>query len=200
MEEDKIDRSKEYEILGRILVNFENVIEALRFGIFKQMLSLGLDSNEGERPINILLAKLDAYQICEKFRSLHIEIFGKDHLSTYQINILSDCVGQLIEIRNLLLHSTWFIGYSEFSGSEEEVSRGFNDRYGKGGLIRKRIYFSREELTKLNDYMKMLLEFILELEFNDEGKKVIVSKKIDEEDLSKALSFLKVYQSNIEII
>jgi len=200
MEEDKIDRSKEYEILGRILVNFEKVINALRLKIYEQMLYLGLDEEKGQRPIDILLAKLDACQLCEKFRAISIEIFGIDSLSTKQVKILSDCMKELIEIRNLLLHSTWFIGYSEFSGSEEEISRGFNDRYGKKGLIRNRIYFSEEELKKINESMDILIDFILKLRVDNNEKDIATNEEPYEENLRKILLSLKKYKSTIEII
>lgn len=200
MEEDRIDRSKEYEILGRILVNFEKLSYAIRSKIFEQMCFLGLDFYRGQSPLNILLAKIDISQLSEKFRSLHTEIFKKEHLLTNQINLFSNCMVQLIKIRNLLLHATWFIGFSEFSGSEEDISRGFNDRYGKGGLSTRRIYFSREKLVKIDDCIKILIKFLQGFEIDSEKNEFFIHEKLSEEDLKEIFSFLIRFHKNIDTI
>jgi len=197
MEKDRINRSKEYEILGRILVDFEKLNEALRIKIHDQMYSLGLDFDKGQRPLNILLAKIELSQLSEKFRALYREIFEKEHFLTEQIDLFYVCMKDLGEIRNLLLHATWFMGYNEFSGSEEDISRGFNDRYGKEGLVRKRIYFSEEELTKIDSSIKILIKFLMGFQILPE-KEISIYEKVSKEELNDVCLFFKKYKKNID--
>ncbi len=187
----KKDRSKEYEILGRILVDFETLISQIKWKLCEQMMYLGLDYlDKGQRPFDIILSKMSADQSIEKFRSIHTELFSQEHELTSKVEIFTKCVGKLIEIRNLFIHAEWYIGYSEFTGTEEPTSRGFNDRYGKNGLRRYRIYFNLTTFRRIDKCIKQLTTFISGIEIMTDKIQVSnESKRISETKLKEIFSF-----------
>jgi len=194
------NRSKEYEVLGRILVNFETLTDIIKLKIHTQMYYLGLDWDKGQSPMDILLAKMDVDQLYEKFRSLHVEIFTKDHILTNKVNLFSKCMKKLVEIRNMIIHATWFIGYRESTGTEMYFSRGFNDRYGKDGLSRKRVHLYVTNFKKLEGHINELIEFLRGFDIVFDEKKIVESKKISETKLNEIHSFFEKFIKSAKLV
>jgi len=197
------NRSKEYEILGRIFVNFEILTDQIKWKIHEQMYYLGLDFDEGQTSMNILLAKMDVNEIIEKFRSNHTEIFTKEHFITEKINLFTKCMKTLIEVRNTITHATWLIGYSEFTGTELPTSRGFNYRYGKRGLKTVITELEISKFERLNECIVDLINFIGGIHLSSEKKEIILSedsKNISEEKLNQINSYFSTFKESSTVL
>jgi hypothetical protein len=197
---DEINRDEEYKILGKILVDFEKIIDYLRFKIHTKMYSLGLNGDIGQTAMDILLANMSAYQTVQKFRSLHIEIFSDKHFLTKRINLFTKCMLDLIEIRNKLIHATWLIGYDPLSGSEERISRGFSDWYGKKGFIRKRIPLNISLFNQLDKQIELLFNFMNSFDIIEKEKKIKLREDVNEEVFTEIYSFLQKFKAKMETV
>jgi hypothetical protein len=196
----KRNRTQEYELLGKTLVLFETVIDEIRWKIQCQFYCLGLEnSNKGETGINILLAKVDANQLLEKFRSIHTVVFTKNHVMTKKIDLFYNCVKQLIELRNIIIHATWIIGYDEKYGTEPYFSRGFNDRYDKNGLKRKVMRFQITNFKKIDNYINELIKFLRGFEILEDKPRIEITEEVSEEKLHQILSFFKKCHDKMEV-
>ncbi len=194
------DRLKEYEAIGRIVVDFETLTGQIKWKLCEQIMYLGLDFEKGHNPIYILLAKMGMDELNQKFHSIFKELFPNSELSS-KIEIFSKCVTKLSEIRNLYVHAEWFIGYSEITGTEMDISRGFNDRYGKSGLKRYRILFDSQTFKDLDFNIKHLIRFIEGIELlENEFSVTEESKKISIDDLRRILSFLNELIKKCDVV
>jgi hypothetical protein len=190
----KLNRDKEYELLGRMNVYFENLIFGFKNQLLYYFFFLGLSEKaNGQDSMSILLSKMDASQIVLKFYAIHVELFGLNNIWTKKFELLTNSTIQLIELRNQIQHASWHIGYSEYSGSEEKISRGFNDRYGKKGLMRHKIYLINEDFEKINKDILFLVKFISNIAICDGEIIVHESVKIKELDFKKINNNFKIF-------
>lgn len=196
----KRNRKKEYELLGKFMVNFENLTDEIRHHIQMQMVYLKIDLTDPkiQSSVDILLANTSVDRLNEKFRSMHIIIFSNNHPSTDMITLFCKCMKDLIELRNLIIHATWHIGYVENTGTEMYFSRGFNDRCSKQGLTRKVIYFQATTFKKMIRSIEDLTKFMRDYDLLTDEQNIKISESIKKDRLNEICAFFKEYHKKMK--
>ena len=142
--QEKLDRqtAELYQAVGEFTVNFEHVTYTMQQGVISLMQLSGLKSYQvGE----ILLAELTAHPLKSMLQALLAELLV---LSTDDRKICDNLFARtqkLIEQRNNIIHSTWFVGWAHADDTEFSDALGQKLSRGKTGAKAKTFTYKAEE-------------------------------------------------------
>lgn len=119
-----------YQAIGKCSVKFEHVTFAMQQAIIFMLHKGGLNN---QRLANVLLADLTAYPLKSIFQAMVPE---SSQLSTTEQAICDKIFARtqkLIERRNDIIHSTWFVGWASSSDTDFSEVTGTKQARGKRG-------------------------------------------------------------------
>jgi hypothetical protein len=123
-----------YKSIGKCSVKFEHVTLAMQAAITLLLQKGGL---RNQRLANVLLADLTAYPLTSIFQAM---ISESNQLSAEE-KIISNKIftrtKKLIERRNDIIHSNWFVGWAGPDDTDFSEASGMRSTRGKRGVIFK---------------------------------------------------------------
>lgn len=136
-----------YAPLGRFIVNFENVCDAMRITCISIFNRHGLQKSE---LAELTFAGLTASPLLDIYISLISEAFTFNKKQMVELNRIKERTQKLITIRNKTIHSTWVL--FDFADIENGIPEGLlvSNRRKKQGLERHIISLSKDQLDIIN--------------------------------------------------
>ncbi|MEH2085711.1 hypothetical protein [Nostoc sp.] len=138
-----------YSAIGEFIVEFEHICFAIQTSSIFILQKLGLKNQDVAR---LFVNKLTAGQLKDKFKDLVFlsKIFDTEELEMIK-NIL-DRFQNLIERRNEIIHSTWFIGYPNSETNDYTTADNIKLYKEKDGFVAKAF------TNKVSDFRKLTQE------------------------------------------
>jgi hypothetical protein len=149
-----------FAALGRFVVGFELVCRHATTVITMALSKAGL---RDQQYANILLADLTADPIKKTMIAVvahAIQPIGKD---AKVLQAIAKQFQQLIEARNELLHSTWYVGWANDSQSEFDVANAVKLKKSKDGVVVKKLDYKIEDFDRHTTEAEMLSKIIVRL-------------------------------------
>lgn len=134
--------------IGRFSVRFEHVCFALRQGITFLLHKGGL---RNQQLAHIVLAELTAAPLKSILQAMIAEVADLDETDRLISNKIFIRVQNLIEKRNDVIHSTWFVGWASSEDSEFSQADGHKLSRGKAGAGVKGFKFTAQDFMALSE-------------------------------------------------
>ncbi len=154
------DTDKLYRAIGEFLVKFESVCDAIQRCIMGLLQQGGL---RDQRVSQILLAGMTA----EPLRTLYASLVAQTQTLTEDDRIISSNAvsrfQKLIEERNDIVHSTWFIGYGNEDTVDFSQAHGLKFHKNKNGLAIKSFGRKAEDFQVLSEEAQSLFDIFIRL-------------------------------------
>ena len=140
--------SHRYKKFGRFVVEFEQICEKIKNCIRACFELRGLSTDiTGQYIMNIMFVGMTANPLAEKFRAIFFEIYGETE--SYKIvDKLTKVFISIYEIRNLVVHGTWFVRW--------DADRGFKNKQGAKGLTYNWMTITDEDFQELNSIIEIV--------------------------------------------
>ena len=149
----KRDTDELYRAIGEFLVKFEHVSFEIQRGLMFLLEGVGL---RDQRVSQILLSGMTA----EPLRTLYVSLIAHTHtLTKIERKIIDNAVTRfqkLIEERNDMVHSTWFIGYGNEQTVDFSEARGHKFHKNKNGWAMKSFGKKAEDFRILSQEAESL--------------------------------------------
>lgn len=149
-----------YASLGKCLVKFELVCHNMRAAIIFILDDYGL---KNQQVANIMLAGHTA----EPLRSILLSLIGETvSLNKNEKEIIKNIfarIQQLIGSRNDIVHSMWFIGWSNDTMIDFSEASGYKLHKNKDGSVTKIFKYTKEDFEKLSKEAEILSQLVLRL-------------------------------------
>lgn len=146
--------------IGKFLVNFELVCFNMRTAIISILYDSGL---KNQQLANIMLARHTAEPLRSILRSLIGETVQLNENEKEIIKNIFARIQKLIESRNNIVHSTWFIGWSNKTMIDFSEASGFKLHRNKDGEDTKTFKYKKEDFKKLSKEAEILYKLVLRL-------------------------------------
>jgi hypothetical protein len=131
-----------YESIGRCAVKFEHVCFAMHQGI---TLLLGQHGLQSQRLAQVLLADSTAYPLKSILQAMIAEIVSLPPNDKSICDKIFARVQKLIQRRNDIIHSTWFVGWASSEDTDFSAASGHKWTRGKQGAdIKSATYTSAD--------------------------------------------------------
>lgn len=131
-----------YEAIGKCVVNFEHVCFTMHEGI---TLLLCWDGLRTQRLARVLLADLTAYPLKSILQAMIAELAPLPPEEKVICDTIFSRVQKLIERRNDIIHSTWFVGWAHPEDTDFSTVDGHKWARGKKGAEFKPFMHTRED-------------------------------------------------------
>ncbi|MBU0589927.1 MAG: hypothetical protein KJ852_12990 [Gammaproteobacteria bacterium] len=131
-----------YDAIGKCSVKFEHVCFGMHQGI---TLLLGMNGLRNQRLARVLLAELTAYPLKSILQAMIAEIVSLPPDEKSISDKIFVRVQKLIERRNEIIHSTWFVGWAHPDDTDFSRVSGHKWARGKQGADRKSANYTRED-------------------------------------------------------
>ena len=149
-----------YASIGKFVVKFEQVCHAMRITIILILDGSGL---KNQQLTNIMLADHTA----EPLRSILLSLIGETvPLNKNEKEIIKNIfarIQQLIGSRNDIVHSMWFIGWSNDTMIDFSEAPGYKLHKNKDGEATKTFKYKKEDFEKLSKEAEILSELVFRL-------------------------------------
>ena len=146
-----------YREIGRFTVKFEHISFAMQMGI-QQI--LGRSGLANQQLAHIILAEQTAYPLKSMLQAMIAETGNLDKTDLIIADKIFKQLGVLIEKRNNIIHSTWFVGWaSEEDTNFSEVDSRKLSR-GKTGAGIKKFDYTASDFTLLSDECEVITKMI----------------------------------------
>jgi len=119
-----------YQAIGKCSVKFEHVTLAMQQAIIFLLHKGGL---KNQRLANVLLADLTAYPLKSIFQAMVPESSQLSREEQVICDKIFTRTQKLIEQRNDIIHSTWFVGWASSSDTDFSEVTGMKQARGKRG-------------------------------------------------------------------
>lgn len=150
-----------YAALGRFVVGFELVCRHATTAITIALSKAGLHD---QHYANILLADLTADPIKKTMIAVAahaIQPVGKD---AEILQAIGRQFQRLIEARNQLLHSTWYVGWANDSQSEFDVANAVKLKKSKDGVVINALDYKVEDFDRHTTDAELLCNILVRLQ------------------------------------
>ena len=128
-----------YEAIGRCAVKFEHVCFSMHQGI---TLLLSVNGLQNQRLSQVLLADLTAYPLKSILQALIAEIVSLPPPDKSICDKIFIRIQKLIERRNDIVHSTWFVGWASSEDTDFSMVNGHKWARGKQGADLKQATYA----------------------------------------------------------
>jgi hypothetical protein len=135
-----------YQEIGKFAVQFEMLTHAFQMGIQQILSKSGLANSN---LTNIILADQTAYPLKSMLQAMLAEVGNFDDSDRVISNAIFKEAGELIEKRNDIIHSTWFVGWASETDTEFGTTDSVKYTKGKLGAGIKSFTFSASEFSQL---------------------------------------------------
>jgi hypothetical protein len=144
---EKFDRQTEeqYSALGRCVVHFELLVNAMRVGIVTILEQNGL---RNQQLTNILLANITAAPLKQVLQAIVGQVVRLNSTERGICDRIFERVEALTKRRNEIVHGTWFIGWVGVEDVDFSVARGHKLTRGKTGASVKSLDCSASDLRR----------------------------------------------------
>ena len=149
-----------YASIGKFLVNFELVCFYIRKAIIIILYDSGL---KNQQLANIMLAGYTTEPLKSILHSLIGEAVQLNENEKKIIKNIFARIQKLIESRNNIVHSTWFIGWSNKTMIDFSEASGYKLHKDKGGVATKTFKYKKEDFKKLSKEAEILSKIVLRL-------------------------------------
>lgn len=146
-----------YQEIGRFAVNFEHVSFAMQFGIRTLLQKSGL---KNQQLANIMLADQTAYPLKTMLQVMVVEACNLDKPDLLIANKIFKRVSDLIETRNNVIHSTWFVGWSGVEDTDFSEVDGHKLSKNKGGASVKGFAYKATDFRRLSDECELVTKML----------------------------------------
>lgn len=146
--------------IGKFLVNFELVCFNMRTAIIFILYDSGL---KNQQLANIMLAGHTAEPLRSILRSLIGETVQLNENEKEIIKNIFARIQKLIESRNNIVHSTWFIGWGNETMRDFSEASGYKLHRDKDGEATKTFKYKKEDFKKLSKEAEILSKLVLRL-------------------------------------
>lgn len=167
----KIDLTEKYALIGRFVVNFENIVQEIRFTLSAIFQIQGLKTWDISKVV-FSQKQFTADPLISCLESICYQILKDDADSKELLKSISEFKKRFIkqvEMRNDLLHSTFYLGESENIVSSDIIPE--NEFYvtkhtaKKEGAVLKIVAETTDDIKKHLDDLDALYEEIFKLKF-----------------------------------
>jgi len=172
-----------YASLGKFVVKFEQICYSMRTSIIFILDDSGL---KNQQLANIMLADHTAEPLRSILRSLIGETVPLNKNEKEIIKNIFARIKQLIESRNNIAHSAWFIGWSNDTMIDFSEATGYKLHKDKDGSATKIFKYKKEDFEKLSKEAEILSELVFRLHACILGK-FSIEKNFDFDKNSKAI-------------
>ena len=156
--------AKQYEQIGRFVVEFEKACAALRYGI---IFSLQRDGLRTQRLAQILTDNIFMTEtpLIESHDAVMTELgFRKDPIQKEVMDQVSNEFRALMSERNRIVHGHWFIGYAGADDHDFSKIGGLKGRPSKkAGMSFQQLPTSVEEIAGLVERASSLSRFLMDI-------------------------------------
>lgn len=149
-----------YRAIGRFTVKFEQLVFFMRQGITSFLSQNGL---KNQKLSNIILADQTAYPIKTIFGSMIPEIVNLNEQERRIVKAILKQVQDLIDERNNIIHSTWFVGWAHPDDTDFSNAPGHKLTKGKAGAGVKAFDYTSADFDKFSDKCDSASELIQRL-------------------------------------
>lgn len=146
-----------YQEIGRFAVNFEHVSLAMQFGMRALLQQSGL---QNQQLANIMLADQTAYPLKTMLQAMVAEACNLDQSDRLIANKIFKRVVDLIETRNNVIHSTWFVGWAGAEDTDFSEVDGHKLSKGKDGASVKGFDYKASDFRRLSDECELVTKMI----------------------------------------
>ena len=149
-----------YASIGKFLVNFELVCFNIRTAIIFILYDSGL---KNQQLANIMLAGHTAEPLKSILHSLIGETVRLNENEKKIIKNIFARIQKLIESRNNIVHSTWFIGWSNETMIDFAEASGYKLHKNKDGSATKIFKYKKVDFEELSKEAEILSELVFRL-------------------------------------
>lgn len=146
-----------YQEIGRFAVNFEHVSFAMQSGIRTLLQQFGL---QNQQLANIMLADQTAYPLKTMLQAMVAEACNLDEPDRLIANKIFKRVGELIETRNNVIHSTWFVGWAGAADTDFSEVDGHKLSKNKDGASVKGFDYKASDFRDLSDECELVTKMV----------------------------------------
>lgn len=137
-----------YRAIGKFAVKFEHLVFSMRLGIGFILSKHGLADQQLS---NIMLAELTAQPMKNILASMIPQIMELSDTDKHILKSILKRVQFLIDKRNEIIHSTWFVGWARTTDTEFDTVHGYKLTREKSGIGAKSFRFRSEDFDKFSD-------------------------------------------------
>ncbi len=149
-----------YRAIGEFTVKFEQIVHAMSLGITMMLSRNGLGNQQLS---NIMLAELTAYPTKSIFESMLAEIIKLSNKDRQIVKGILKRVQSLIDTRNDIIHSTWFVGWANPEATSFDEVSGHKLTRGKHGAGVKGFKYQSSDFDRLSDECELVNELVMRL-------------------------------------
>lgn len=149
-----------YASLGKFVVKFEQVCHTMQTAIIFILYDSGL---KNQQLAYIMLAGHTAEPLRNILHSLIGETVQLNENEKKIIKNIFARIKQLTESRNNIVHSTWFIGWSNETMIDFSEASGYKLHKDKDGVATKTFKYKKEDFKKLSKKAEILSKLVLRL-------------------------------------
>jgi hypothetical protein len=142
-----------YQEIGRFAVQFEMFSHGLQTGIQNVLHKAGLANHN---LTNIILADQTARPLKMMLQAMLAEIGNYDDTDRSIVNIIFAEVDSIIEKRNEIIHSTWFIGWAAEGQTDFGSTESLKYTKGKLGVGIKSFTYTASAFTELIEECELI--------------------------------------------
>ena len=149
-----------YRSIGKFSVKFEQIVHSMSLGITMMLSMNGLNN---QQLAHIMLAELTAYPTKSIFGAMIAEIRELSDRDRQIVNGILKRVQDLIDRRNDIVHSTWFVGWASPENPVFDEVSGHKLTRGKSGAGVKGFKFKSKDVDELSDECDLVNELVMRL-------------------------------------
>lgn len=143
---DKFNQQTElsYNKIGRFVVKYEHMLSAMRFTIQHGLSGHGI--SRGSNVLYVMLGAIPELKLVAVLEACYYPLFLNNSESIESLNHVVRDVRSIIEFRNRLVHTQWFIGWTSQKETDWSDFHGDKLKYlkeGRGGLIGDKMSIQR---------------------------------------------------------
>ena len=136
-----------YRAIGRFSVKFEQLVQAMTFGIVFLLSKNGL---KNQQLAHVMMADLTAYPIKSIFGSMIAESVVLNDRERRIVDLILKRVQGLIDKRNDIVHSTWSVGWAATDAVKFDTVGGYKLTRGRAGARAKSFTFKSGDFDKFS--------------------------------------------------
>lgn len=149
-----------YRSIGKFMVQFEQIV--FRMGLTVKLI---LSKNGLTNPQigNIITADMTARPMMDMYKSMLLEQLHPIENDEKIIKAILKNITSIIEERNNIIHSTWFVGYGEIDATDFSVAIGQKTAKSSQVIKTKEFRYKSAEFDALSSKCEAILNLINQL-------------------------------------
>jgi hypothetical protein len=146
-----------YRAIGRYCVSFEHLSHTMQTGIILLFQKGGLNN---QKLVHIVLAELTSYPLKSILQAMIGELADLSIEEKRICDKIFSKTGKLIEQRNDIIHSTWFVGWANEQDTDFSDAGGYKLSRGKSGAGIKSFEYTAQDFDRFASECEAVAELI----------------------------------------